>query len=172
MQPMYERQSKFKLIASLATIIVVAGIIVVADHEKSENRQGIVGTSTTSSLQSTATSSGTSTVSNASSATSSTTTGYKDGTYSATSSYYVPHSTEDIQVSVTLKDGVITASSVTNSESDPDSAQFQESFTSAYKSYVVGKSISGLSLNTISGASDTTQGFNDALSKIASEAQA
>jgi uncharacterized protein with FMN-binding domain len=163
---MYERQSKAKLVASLAAVIVIAGIIIVADHEKSENRQGIVSTTAASSLQSTTASS------NTSSTTSSTTTGYKDGTYSATSNYYVPHGTEDIQVSVTLKDGVITASSITNSESDPDSAQFQESFTSAYKSYVVGKNISGLSLNTISGASDTTQGFNDALSKIASEAQA
>jgi uncharacterized protein with FMN-binding domain len=163
---MYERQSKAKLVASLAAVIVIAGIIILADHLKSKNTiTGSVATGMTTSSMQSASSSNTA----ASSSTAST---YKDGTYSASSEYYVPHGTEDIQVSVTLKNGVITASSVTNSESDPDSAQFQGSFTSAYKSYVIGKSISGLSLNTVSGASDTTQGFNDALSKIASEAQA
>ena len=166
---MYERQSKAKLIASLAAVIVIAGIIIVADHLKSKNTTaGSVATGMTTNSTQTASSSDTATNTSTSSSTTST---YKDGTYSASSEYYVPHGTEDIQVSVTLKDGVITASSITNSESDPDSAQFQESFTSAYKSYVVGKSISGLGLNTISGASDTTQGFNDALSKIASEAK-
>lgn len=170
MQPTYEKQSKRKLAASLAAIVMIAGIVIVADHEKSEDRQGIVGVATTSSVQTA--SSSTPAVTNNTTNTSSTTTGYKDGTYSAASNYYVPHGTEEIQVSVTLKNGVIASSSVTNSESNRDSAQFQESFAAAYKHYVVGKNISGLSLSTISGASDTTQGFNDALSKIASQAQA
>lgn len=167
MQPTYERHSKFKLAASLAAIIVVAGVIMAADHEKSENRQGIVGASSVSSAQTATPASASNT-----SATTATTSAYKDGTYSATSEYYVPHGTEQIQVSVTLANGVVTTSSVTNSESNRDSALFQENFAAAYKNYVVGKSINSLHLSTVSGASDTTQGFNDALSKIATQAQA
>ena len=97
---------------------------------------------------------------------------YKDGTYTASSSYFVPHSNESIAVSVTLKGGVVTDVSVQNSEGDGESAAYQEDFTASYKSHVVGKKISGLQLSVIAGASDTTQGFNDALSQINSKAQA
>jgi uncharacterized protein with FMN-binding domain len=97
---------------------------------------------------------------------------YKDGTYTATSNYQVPHGSESIKVNLTLKGGVVTSSSVQNSENNFDSAQFQEGFAATYQSYVVGKKISGLQLGAISGASDTTAGFNEALSQIASQAQA
>ena len=100
-----------------------------------------------------------------------TSSGYIDGTYTATSSYYVPRSTESIQVSLTLKNGIITDSSIKNSESNRESAQYQQSFASIYKSYVTGKNISGLNLSYVAGASDTTQGFDDAMSKIQNQAK-
>ena len=79
---------------------------------------------------------------------------------------------ESIQVNLTLKNGVVTDVSIQNSESDRESAAYQQDFASAYKSYVVGKQISGLRLGNVAGASDTTQGFDDAVSKIATQAQA
>jgi uncharacterized protein with FMN-binding domain len=117
-------------------------------------------------------SSGTQTTNPTTAPTTTTTSGYKDGTYTATSQYYVPHSYEEIQVSLTVKNGIVTDSSIQNSEGDRESAQFQEQFTAYYKSYVVGKNLSGLSLSRIAGASDTTQGFNDAVTQIQSKAQA
>lgn len=180
MQPEYTRQSTRKLVATIVTIIVVAGIVVFADHLKSSASTGNSVASTSSqttpssgtagSSSSTSGSTGSSSSSSASSGSS--TSGYKDGTYTASSSYYVPHGNESIQVSVTISNGVITSSSVTNSEGDPTSAYFQQDFASSYKSYVVGQKIADLQLGVIAGASDTTQGFNDALSQIQSQAQA
>lgn len=96
----------------------------------------------------------------------------KDGTYTATSEYYVPHGYEDISVTLTIKDDVVTTSQITNSEDNPESARYQQRFTNSYKSYVVGKKASGLKLPYVAGASDTTDGFNDALEKILAQAQA
>jgi uncharacterized protein with FMN-binding domain len=173
----FEQHSKRKLIATILSVVIIAGIVVFADHLKSTG----LPLATTASQDSNASAPDTSTdidtdtsaTTNSTSSTTSTsgTSGYANGTYTASSDYYVPHGEESIQVSLTLKDGVITDSSITNSEGDHDSAAFQEEFASSYKSYVVGQKISGLQLSIISGASDTTQGFNDALSQIASKAQ-
>ena len=98
--------------------------------------------------------------------------GYKDGTYTASSNYFVPHGSESIKVTLTVQGGIVTDSKVTNSESDPESASYQEDFASSYKSHVIGKKLNAIQLSYVAGASDTTQGFNDALSKIESQAQA
>ncbi len=174
MQESYGSQSKTKLMGIIVTILVIAGTVLVADHIKNEKAEsvGIVTPTTTSQPVAPPTSStATTTPSSSTNAGSTTTSGYKDGTYSATSSYYVPHSSETIRVTATVKDGVVTSSSITNSEGDGVSASYQQGFASIYKSYVVGKKINGLSLSRIAGASDTTQGFNDALAQIANQAQ-
>jgi uncharacterized protein with FMN-binding domain len=176
----HQQHAKTKLVATIATILVIAGVVVFVDHFKAKDSTAASSlTQTTASTEPTTaspTTTDSTTEATDSSSPSTTTTAntsnYKDGTYTATSNYYVPHGNESIQVSVTLKDGVVTNSSVENSEGDHDSARYQEDFAAAYKSYVVGKKISGLQLNIISGASDTTEGFNDALSQIVSKAQA
>lgn len=171
----YERNSRLKLTATVLAVLVVAGVVVLADHFKSESNKAAatssIAANTTPSVA-TGTPSTSSTGTSGSSGSSVTPGAYKDGTYTASSGYRVPHGSESIQVSVTLKDGVVASSSVQNSENDFDSAQFQEEFAAAYKSYVVGKKISSLQLGVIAGASDTTAGFNEALSQIASQAQA
>ncbi len=173
MRPSYEQHSKGKLIGTVIAIIVIAGIVLVIDHLKSNRASGATPSIVTTTAQPTqatpVTMASTTSATPASSASSGT---YKDGTYSATSRYYVPHGNEEITVDVTLKNGVITDSSVTNSEGNRDSASYQQDFTAAYKNYVVGKHISTLKLGNISGASDTTHGFNDALTQIVSKAQA
>jgi uncharacterized protein with FMN-binding domain len=169
MQPTYERQSKTKLIATILTIVVVAGLVLVIDNLKSKNTstaQVSTAPAATSTQSTETTPSDSSTSSSSSSST------FKDGTYTASSDYFVPHGNESIKVSLTLKDGVVTSSNVQNSEGDPDSARFQEDFASSYKSFVVGKKISDVRLGAIAGASDTAQGFNDALEQITSQAQA
>lgn len=167
MQQSHGSQSKTKLLGAIVTILVIAGAVLVIDHMKSERAESVATVTQTTTSQPVAPSTTStpidSTVSHSS---------YKDGTYTASSNYYVPHGSENIQVTVTLKNGVVTSSSITNSEGDRDSAAYQQDFASLYKSYVVGKSIKGLSLSRISGASDTTQGFNDALAQIANQAHA
>jgi uncharacterized protein with FMN-binding domain len=180
MQPTYERQSKTKLVTTILTIIVIAGIVVFADHLKSSKTLASTNLASTTSqtttptaptTSSTAASTGSSTTSTASSSSTSSS-GFKDGTYSASSSYYVPDGNENIKLTVAVRNGVITNATVANSQGDPTSAFFQQDFASNFKSYVVGKKIASLQIGVISGASDTSQGFNDALSQIESQAQA
>lgn len=184
----YEKNSTRKLVATVLAVIVIAGSTVLADHLRTKTTSAVsLNTSTASTPSPVTTSENTPASTPSTTSTSSSTTGaastgststtgsssgVKDGTYSATSNYYVPHGDETIAVSLTVSNGTIINASIQNSESDRDSAQYQESFAAAYKNYVVGKKISGLQLNVIAGASDTTQGFNDALTKIAAEAQA
>lgn len=164
--------SKQKAAAGLVALCVIAllasGAMVYANKQTTQN---VITTSSSLPSNTTTTSSlsGSSTVSSSSASASS---GYKDGTYSASSDYYVPHGSENIKVTLTVQGGVVTNSSIANSENNGESALFQESFASEYKSYVVGKPVSSLQLNYVAGASDTTQGFNDALQQIKSQARA
>ncbi|MEO6513446.1 MAG: hypothetical protein ABIR37_02025 [Candidatus Saccharimonadales bacterium] len=167
----YEQHSRKKLVATVIAIVVIAGAVVFADHIKAENLEASTNVAHASASTAAATDSSTS-VTNASTTTATTSSGYKDGAYMASRNYYVPHGNESIAVSLTLSGGVVTDVSIRNSEGDNESARYQQDFASAYKSYVVGKKINGLQLGIIAGASDTTQGFDDALSQIAAKAQA
>jgi len=169
MAPEKPKNTTIKITSAIVVILAVVLLTIASNATRTQQKsQSIIAstpTTTTSTPSSTPTSATTSTT------TATTSSGYKDGSYTATSDYYVPHGSEEIQVNVTLKNGIITGSNVENSEYDGESAQYQEGFASEYKSFVIGKKISGLELSYISGASDTTQGFNDALSKIRTEAE-
>ncbi len=157
--------SNQKVAAGLVILIVIAllagGAMVYANKQSTVSSVATTGTSTSTMPSSTST--------NSSSSPSSS---YKDGTYKASSDYYVPNGSESIKVSLTIKNGTITGSSIQNSEYNNVSAEYQQAFASEYKSSVVGKPISGLQLNYVAGASDTTKGFDDALQQIRTEAQA
>lgn len=170
----HEQHSQKKLIATILSIAIIAGCVVFADHIKTKDSSIASAVTPTTSLSTptvASTSAQTQPVA-APVATAPTTSTYKDGSYTASSSYYVPHGNESIKVNLTLKDGAVSDVSIQNSESDRESAQYQQDFASVIKSYVVGKKISGLKLGVVAGASDTTQGFDDALSQIATKAQA
>jgi major membrane immunogen (membrane-anchored lipoprotein) len=174
----HEQHGKAKLLATVLAVLIIAGVVAIADHMRSKSPA--VAITTTSTPTSTTASGTANTVANSGSTTppvasgSPTTaaSGFTDGTYNATNSYFVPSGDQSIKVDVTLKSGVITAASIQNSESDPTSAQFQEDFAAQYKSYVIGKRIGSLRLSVIAGASDTTIGFSSALNQIASRAKA
>jgi uncharacterized protein with FMN-binding domain len=180
----YEQNSKAKITSIVVSIFVIAGFVIFADHIKAEggfDRTDSISSKHSSNVtinSSTGSSAGSTSNSNSSSASSGSTSstsgssGFTDGTFTASSDYYVPHGYESIQVSLTLKGGVIENVSIQNSESDPTSAAFQENFAAAFRSQVVGKKLSGLQISVIAGASDTTQGFADAVSQIASKARA
>jgi uncharacterized protein with FMN-binding domain len=97
---------------------------------------------------------------------------YKDGTYSATGSYMSPGGPDQVGVTLTLKDDLITDITVTPEPGDNESARYQNKFASGYKPLVIGKDISTVHLSKVSGSSLTSKGFNDALAQIETQAKA
>lgn len=96
---------------------------------------------------------------------------YKNGTYEATGNYTSPGGDEEIKVSITLSNGVITDASVTPMATRPNSVEFQGKFKDNFKPLVVGKKIDEVSLMKVSGSSLTPKGFNEALTEIKAEAK-
>jgi uncharacterized protein with FMN-binding domain len=96
---------------------------------------------------------------------------YKDGTYSATGTYSSPAGNETVDVTLTLKDGIITDATFVGNSKNHDSKTVQDMFAKGYKAVVIGKPIATLSLNVVNGSSLTPKGFMDAVSKIKTQAQ-
>lgn len=171
MYPDKPDNSKQKAMAGLVALVVIGLLAIgVGAYNSQQNGQGVATASTPSTTSASTGTSATTTDTTSSAAT--TSSSYKDGTYTSSSTYYVPHGSESIKVTLTVKSGVVTDSQIENSEGDRESAQYQEDFASVYKSQVVGKNIGNLQLSYVAGASDTTQGFNDALATIRTQAQA
>lgn len=149
-----------RFIALAALVVIGGGAIAYAlTGKKTEVTQESAVTTSSSTTSTTDTA-------NSSSST------YKDGTYTATGSYLSPGGTEQIGVTVTLKNNVVTDVSVTPKPVSEEGAQFQNIFSGNFKQYVIGKDIASIHLTTVSGSSLTPQGFNDALTKIEAEAKA
>ncbi len=99
------------------------------------------------------------------------TTNYKNGQYTKTMSYMSSDGQEQITVSLSLNNGMVTSSSITPNANNPTSLAYIEKFINGYLPMVVGQKISGMKLSTVSGASHTTDAFNDAITQIQAEAQ-
>lgn len=97
-------------------------------------------------------------------------TGFKDGTYSAVGSYRSPAGPEEIQVTITLANSVITNATVQGASNNPVSSKMIKAFADGFLQQVVGKPLNELSLHAVSGASLTTNGFMDAVAKIGQQA--
>jgi hypothetical protein len=96
---------------------------------------------------------------------------YADGTYSATGTYSSPAGKEEVPVTLTLVNGVITDASVSIAATNATSKQFQAVFSENFAALVVGKNIDDVNLSKVSGSSLTPKGFNDAISQIKGEAR-
>lgn len=96
---------------------------------------------------------------------------YKDGTYTADGAYVSPGGPRDIGVTITLANGLITDTTTEVRATDATSKRLQQEFADNYKQMVVGKSIDEVNLTKVSGSSLTPKGFNDALTKIKTEAK-
>lgn len=97
---------------------------------------------------------------------------YKNGTYTAVGSYKSPAGTEQIKISVTLQNDVITNTSAVSMANDRTSEKYMQKFIGGYAAQIVGKNIDTIQLDFVSGSSLTPNGFNDALSKIKVSAKA
>lgn len=94
----------------------------------------------------------------------------KDGVYSTTGNYVSPAGPETIDVTLTVKDGLIADASVKANATNPISLKLQGMFIDGYKEFVIGKKLSDLSLSKVSGSSLTPKGFNEALAEIRTQA--
>lgn len=164
------------LIASIAAVLVVGTIGVFSFMGRGSAQTADAGSSADATRELTVTSADTATASGAADTTTGTTqtqsSKYKDGTYTATGSYRTPETTEDITVTLTLKDDVVTDVSFTSTQRVHETAQYQAQFASGYKQFVVGKNIDDVSVSRVSGSSLTSGGFMSALGQIKTQAQA
>ncbi len=101
---------------------------------------------------------------------------FKDGTYTAVGNYISPAGPESIKVSLTLKNDIITSAIVApgeqNQNQNPNTVQYQGMFIANFKPLVIGKKITDVKLSKVSGSSLTSGGFNAAVAKIETQAQA
>ncbi len=96
---------------------------------------------------------------------------YKDGTYSAIGEYQNPASREQVNVSITLKGGAVTAATFTGTPDNPTAVTMQNRFKQGFSALVVGKPIDEINLTVVNGSSLTPKGFMDALTKIKEQAK-
>ena len=156
---------KRELIATIAVLVVIVLIVVgvTMANKKSDNDAVSDTTSQDTNTSTPLTSTETNPI--ASSA------AFKDGSYSATGTYSSPGGRESIDVSLTLQNGAVTAVSAKTDPAERESEEYQNMFLSAYKDLVIGKKISDIRLDRVSGSSLTSQGFNSAIEQIRTKAQ-
>jgi len=161
------QDSKKKIIAGLVVLVAIALLAIGAKAltaKKDAPQNEISRTGASSTDNSSTASSGNNSPANSPSS-------YKDGTYTARGSYTSPGGNESVTVSITLKDNVVTASSVEEGAGDPEAREYQQDFISGYKAFVTGKDVDSIHLSRVSGSSLTSIGFNNALNQIKNQAK-
>lgn len=92
---------------------------------------------------------------------------YKDGTYSNVGSYQSPGGTDQIGVTLVIKDEIVTAVTISEKAGDATSKIYQEKFIAGVSAMVVGKPLASIgNLGAVNGASLTPIGFNSAVAAI------
>lgn len=95
---------------------------------------------------------------------------YADGIYEVVGAYTSPAGPEELGVTVTVANNLISDVEVEVKATNAVSKKMQTDFADNYKVQVVGKSLDEVNLTKVSGSSLTPKGFNDALQKIKIEA--
>jgi uncharacterized protein with FMN-binding domain len=159
---MPDKSSTKKIQAGLALFVIAAIIIVGSIMSRPKSSSSMDSNTTAAATKTSNTSKPTNTASTNKALT---------GTYKAVGSYDSPGGVEHIDVSLTLSNSVVTAADVVSKANDPTASSYQNYFISGYKSYVIGKKVTDIKLSNVSGSSLTSQGFNEALKSIISQAQ-
>ncbi len=95
---------------------------------------------------------------------------YVDGTYEATGNYTSPAQEEEVDIVITLADGVVVDAEFVGKATNETSKKMQGLFSKGFTEEVVGKSINEIDLTVVNGSSLTPKGFMDALEKVKTEA--
>jgi len=96
---------------------------------------------------------------------------YKNGTYVVEGPYTSPAGPESINVTVTLKDDVVTGAEVKPEATHKISVKMQGEFIAGFKAQVIGKKLDDINVTKVSGSSLTPIGFNAAIAEIKTEAK-
>lgn len=96
---------------------------------------------------------------------------YKDGTYEAVGNYTSPAQKEEIEVELTVKDGMVTEAVFNGKATNEVSIKMQGKFKEGFAEEVVGKKLDEIALTVVNGSSLTPKGFMDALTKVKQQAQ-
>ncbi len=98
---------------------------------------------------------------------------YQNGTYMVELAYFAwPKLYEPMRTQITLKDGIIVDAQQSYATIDySHSAGYQQHFDSLYKNVVIGMPLDDAPIARVGQASETTDGFNDALLAIKERAQ-
>lgn len=98
---------------------------------------------------------------------------YKNGTYDATSSYYIPGGQNSLAVTLTISGDKVTAVKTSSTVDSYESQRYVDRFNANISSAVVGTSLSdAMSQSRVGGASLTTSAFDDAITQIMNNAKA
>ncbi|GAA4675945.1 hypothetical protein [Frondihabitans cladoniiphilus] len=95
---------------------------------------------------------------------------YKNGTYTEQGTYSSPGGQELISVQLAIHDDAVQAVTVKTVKADPTATSYEAKFIGGISSAIVGKKIDDLHVTNVAGSSLTSQGFDDALTKIKSDA--
>lgn len=170
--PITHSNKNQKLIASfvviLAVVIVAVGVTIFSHNDKNGSQAPALNPTANKTKNDSSPSNSTPEQTGSTNSTSSKT--YKDGEYAATGTYTSPGGQESVTVHVTVKDNVVTDTSLDQHANNPDTQEYQADFASGYKQLVVGKPLDSIRLSHVSGSSLTSQGFNAALDRIKDQA--
>ena len=158
--------SSSKVGLAIVGLIVIAfiGIVAYQSQNKSQN-QNTASTQTSPAVQSE------STTNEPTAAQAAEASAYKDGTYTAVGNYTSPGGKEELGVTLTIANGIVTDSKVEVKATRPTSVERQTDFATHYEPQVEGKNIDEISLTKVSGSSLSPKGFNDAVEQIKTQAQ-
>lgn len=95
---------------------------------------------------------------------------HRNGQYVAVGNYQSPAQREEIEITLSVTDGVVTGATFVGKATHPTSKIMQGKFSEGFEKSVMGKNIDELNLTVVNGSSLTPKGFMDALSKIKAEA--
>jgi uncharacterized protein with FMN-binding domain len=149
----YKPNNAPKIIAGgMVSVAVMAAVLFFLIDHSHTTQAGVTATPTTTAVDANST--------------------YKGGTYTASADYSVPRDTNTIGVTLTVKNGLITTVSTQDSYGDRESERYISNFKSSISQAIVGKSLQAAGVSRLSGASETSTGFNTALQAILSQAKA
>lgn len=94
-----------------------------------------------------------------------------DGQYQAIGAYQSPAGDEEIGVTITIQDNIVTDASVEVLAENEISVQMQSLFQEGFADEVIGKNITEVELDKVNGSSLTSVGFNKAVDQIIEQAQ-
>ncbi len=166
-------QDKLLITLGTAAVLAVSGFVGFSLFATPDSQASTPSSSQVAFSNQTTSAPTTSSTNNTSSSTTGTSTrsSYKDGTYTATSSYMVPHGAQNsITSTIVVSSGKITSVTTSNNYSDHESANYIDWFNQEISSAVAGQGLGDISVSRVGGASLTTSAFNDTLDTIRTQA--